>query len=108
MKVDTTMGHREMELSRRSAFQHNDALPVEHGSPLGLAAELVQQGTVTLAEQGALDHHTAEALDLPRLVPATGEAPVGSFDCLSQRSPVCAVGPWWSRRSLSDGSQQFA
>lgn len=52
MKVDTTMGYREMELSPRSAFQHNDALPVEHGSPLGLAAELVQQGKVTLAEQG--------------------------------------------------------
>ena len=81
MKVRAAIAYREMERSRRYAFEHNDALPVQHGAPLGLTAELVQQGTVTLAEQRALDHHIAEALDLRISIPSLLEflhAPAGS------------------------------
>jgi hypothetical protein len=58
--------------SRRHAFEHDNALPVQEGAPLRLAAQLLQHGRVGLAEQGALDHHVAEALDLRRLVLITG------------------------------------
>jgi hypothetical protein len=67
-----------MEDSRRFAFEHDDAVPVQHGAPLRLIAELVQQGSVGLTEQGTFDHHIAEALDLRRLVPVTGKPQLGA------------------------------
>jgi hypothetical protein len=80
MKVDAVMAHSELEVSRRPALEHHDALPVQQDAPLGLTAELVQQRRVGLAEEGALNHHIAEALNLRQLVLVTGKAPVGSLE----------------------------
>src|SRR4030095_13896916 len=75
-----------------NAFEEDDALPVQHGAPLWLAAELVPQGSVGLAKEGAFDHHIAKALDLRRLVLIAGEAPVGGRERVGKFVDVAAVG----------------
>jgi hypothetical protein len=59
---------------------------------LRLAAEPVEQGRFGLAEQGALDHHIAEALALSRLVLVTGKSPVGGRERVGELVDVGAVG----------------
>jgi hypothetical protein len=59
---------------------------------LWLATKSVQQGRLGLAEEGAFDHHIAEALDLRRLVLVTGEAPVGGRERVGELIDAGAVG----------------
>jgi hypothetical protein len=78
-------------------FEHDDALAVQEGAPLGLAAELVQQGRFGLAEQGVLDHHVAEARDLLGLVLVTGKTPVGGRERVRELVDVGAWARWGTR-----------
>jgi hypothetical protein len=63
----------------------------------GLTAELVQQGRVGLAEEGALDHHIAEPLDLRRLVPVTRKPPVRSLERVGKLIDVVRWARWGAR-----------
>src|SRR5215207_8734021 len=75
-----------------NAFEEDDSLAVHEGAPLGLAAESVQQGALTLTEQGPLDYHVADVFGFRRLVLVIGKAPVGGREWVGVLVDVGAVG----------------